>query len=143
VGAIDDGVVITGDEDRVRQVIGNLIANVRVHTPPDAPVEVVLRGAADGAEAAGGSARDPFAELRVVDHGPGIDPEHAARVFDRFYRADPARSRDRGGSGLGLSIVASITQALGGRLWLEPTPGGGATFVVQLPLTGSSQPDRG
>ena len=78
-----------------------------------------------------------------MDHGPGIDREHGARVFDRFYRADPGRSRDRGGSGLGLSIVASITHALGGRLWHEATPGGGATFVVRLPLTASSQPDHG
>lgn len=123
-GAIDDGVTITGDEDRVRQVVGNLLANVRVHTPAATPVEVVLQRLPG----------EGLAELRVVDHGPGIAAEHAAHVFDRFYRADPGRTRDRGGSGLGLSIVASITQALGGRLWHETTPGGGATFVVRLPL---------
>ena len=78
-----------------------------------------------------------------MDHGPGIDVTHGSRVFDRFYRADPARARDRGGSGLGLSIVASIVAALGGRIWHEPTPGGGATFVVRIPLTASSQPDPG
>ena len=129
-GAVADGVRVTGDEDRLRQVVGNLLANVRVHTPAATPVEVDL------------TAMDGAAEVRIVDHGRGIDPEHAPRVFDRFYRADPARSRDRGGSGLGLSIVASITHALGGRLWHEPTPGGGATFVVRLPLTGTPQRDH-
>jgi two-component system OmpR family sensor kinase len=141
VDAIEDGVTVSGDDDRIRQVVGNLLANVQVHTPPATPVEVVLRRAAGpGAAEPGGH---DAAELRVVDHGPGIDPAHGSRVFDRFYRADPARARDRGGSGLGLSIVASIVAALGGRIWHEATPGGGATFVIRLPLTGSSQPDRG
>ena len=112
--------------------VGNLLANVRVHTGA---------GHAGGGRPSGGRSR---AELRVVDHGPGIDPEHGARVFDRFYRADPARSRDRGGTGLGLSIVASIVAAHGGRLWHEATPGGGATFVVRLGFTaGSQQPPGG
>ena len=132
---------VTGDEDRIRQVVGNLLANVRVHTPPATPVELILRRPAQG------GAQPPdlpgVAELRVVDHGPGIEAAHGSRVFDRFYRADTARSRDRGGSGLGLSIVASIVAAFGGRIWHEATPGGGATFVLQLPLTASSQPGPG
>ena len=125
--AVETGVRVVGDDDRLRQVVGNLLANVRLHTPADTPVEVVLRDsrAADGAG---------WAELRVVDHGPGIAPEHAGRVFDRFYRADAGRSRETGGSGLGLSIVASIVAAHGGRLWHEATPGGGATFCALLPL---------
>ena len=131
VGAIDPGVIVTGDEDRIRQVVGNLLANVRIHTPPESPIEVVTR--ADDAEA----------ELRVVDHGPGIDPSDGSSVFDRFYRADPGRSRDNGGTGLGLSIAAAVTEAHRGRIWHEPTPGGGATFVVRLPLTASSQPEHG
>jgi two-component system OmpR family sensor kinase len=151
VGAIEDEIVVTGDEDRIRQVVGNLVANVRVNTPPRTPVEVILRRATttDAARGDATQSRDGeaaglrAAELRVVDHGPGIDVGHAALVFDRFYRADPARARDRGGSGLGLSIVASIVAALGGRIWHEATPGGGATFVVRLPLTGSSQRDPG
>jgi len=131
VTAIDPGIVVTGDDDRLRQVVGNLLANVRVHTPAGSPVEVVLqRGGTD-------------AELRVVDHGPGIDPEHGTRIFDRFFRADPGRSRERGGTGLGLSIVASIVLAHGGRVGHEGTPGGGATFLVRLPLTGTSQPPSG
>lgn len=129
--SIDPGIAVLGDDDRLRQVIGNLLANVRVHTAVDAPVEVILRR--DG----------PAAVVRVVDHGPGIDPYHGARVFDRFYRADPGRSRDRGGSGLGLSIVASIVAAHGGSIHHEPTPGGGTTFVLQLPLTATSQPVPG
>jgi len=142
VAAVDAGVHVHPDDDRLRQVVGNLLTNIRVHTPPETPVEVVLRvSALDG---------PGWAELRVVDHGPGIAPDHAARVFDRFYRADPGRSRESGGSGLGLSIAASIIAAHGGRLWQEPTPGGGATFGVRLPLapatgpvTATSQPAPG
>jgi len=130
-GAIEPAILVRGDDDRLRQVVGNLLANVRVHTPSGSPVEVILRR--DGAEA----------ELRVVDHGPGINPEHGTRVFDRFFRADPGRSRERGGTGLGLSIVASIVLAHGGRVGHETTPGGGATFLVRLPLTGTSQPPSG
>jgi two-component system OmpR family sensor kinase len=131
VATVADGVVVTGDEDRLRQVIGNLLANVRVHTPPVTPLEVHVAAAAGEAE------------LRVVDHGPGVDPAHGSRVFDRFYRADAGRARDSGGTGLGLSIAASIVAAHGGELWHEPTPGGGATFVVRLPLTARSQPLHG
>jgi two-component system OmpR family sensor kinase len=120
--SIDPGLVVAGDDDRLRQVVGNLVANVRVHAGPAAAVEVGLR------------AVDGEAELRVVDHGQGIGPAHGARVFDRFYRADAGRSRDSGGTGLGLSIVASLVHAHGGRLWHEATPGGGATFAVRLPL---------
>jgi two-component system, OmpR family, sensor kinase len=134
VASIEPGVVVPGDDDRLRQVVGNLIANVRVHTGAGSPVEVLVRRV------------DGLAELRVVDHGPGIDPGHGARVFDRFYRADAGRSRESGGTGLGLSIVASLVDALDGRIWHEPTPGGGATFVVRLvttSLTGGSQPAPG
>jgi two-component system OmpR family sensor kinase len=116
------GLFVTGDEDRLRQVVGNLFTNVRVHTGPSTPIEVRL-GSEDG-----------LAVLEVVDHGPGISPEHAERVFDRFYRADPGRSRDRGGSGLGLSIAASVVEAHGGSVEHRPTPGGGATFQVRLPI---------
>ncbi len=131
VDVVEPGVLVTGDEDRLRQVVGNLLANVRIHTPPESPIEVL--GRADGGEA----------ELRVVDHGPGIDPAVGSTVFDRFYRADPGRSRDNGGTGLGLSIVASLVAAHDGRVWHEATPGGGATFVVRLPLTANSQQAHG
>ncbi len=133
--AIEPGVTVAGDDDRLRQVVGNLIANVRTHTPSGTPVEMVLQRTGD------------TAELRLIDHGPGIAPEHAAHIFDRFYRADAGRARDgdrTGGSGLGLSIAASIIAALGGQLWHEVTPGGGATFGIGLPiLTAASQATPG
>ena len=127
-GTIEDAIVVPGDEDRLRQVIGNLVANVRVHTSPATPFEVEVRR--DGATA----------QVRVIDHGRGIDDAHKPGVFDRFYRADPGRARDSGGTGLGLSIAESIVQAHAGTIRIEDTPGGGATFVVSLPLTASSQP---
>jgi two-component system OmpR family sensor kinase len=119
--SIEPDVVVEGDEDRLRQVIGNLLTNVRVHTPADAPVEISL------------ASRDGFSTLKVSDHGPGVDPAHVERIFDRFYRADTARSRDRGGSGLGLSIAASVASAHGGEITYSSTPGGGATFTLTLP----------
>jgi two-component system, OmpR family, sensor kinase len=124
-GDVQPGVVVAGDEDRLRQVIGNLLANVRVHTASDTPVDVSL------------AISDGFAEVAVVDHGPGVEPAHADRIFDRFYRVDPGRSRDRGGSGLGLSIVSSVVDAHEGSITHAPTPGGGATFSVRLPLRGT------
>jgi two-component system OmpR family sensor kinase len=71
--------------------------------------------------------------LEVTDEGPGLAPQHAARVFERFYRVDPARSRDRGGAGLGLAIAASIARAHRGRLELDTRPGVGCTFRLLLP----------
>jgi two-component system, OmpR family, sensor kinase len=121
VADVSDDVTVTGDEDRLRQVIGNLFANFRVHTPPRTPVEVSL------------AARDATAALRVADHGPGVAGEHAERIFDRFYRGDAGRSRDRGGSGLGLAIASSVAAVHGGSIELSPTAGGGATFTLTLP----------
>ena len=123
---IQSDVVITGDEDRLRQVIGNLFTNVRMHTPAETPLEVAL------------SARNGSSTLRVADHGQGIDPTHVGHIFDRFYRADSGRSRDRGGSGLGLSIAASVAAAHGGEISYTNTPGGGATFTLTLPRDGGS-----
>jgi two-component system, OmpR family, sensor kinase len=136
-GAIEPDVEVTGDEDRLRQVIGNLVANVRVHTPPGTPFEVAV------ARATSDDGQPPLAELRVVDHGPGIPDAHGSSVFDRFYRADPGRSRDNGGAGLGLSIAASIVAAHQGAIWHHETPGGGATFVIRLPISVFSQQPLG
>ena len=118
---VGPGIRATGDEGRLRQVIGNLLANIRVHTPPETPVEIEL------------NRHDEQAVLSVTDHGAGIPSEHAAHIFDRFYRVDTGRSRDRGGSGLGLAIAAAVTAAHGGTISHSPTPGGGATFTVSLP----------
>ncbi|MGH2977758.1 MAG: sensor histidine kinase [Gaiellaceae bacterium] len=113
---------VTGDEDRLRQALDNLLANARTHTPAGTPVSVELRRI------------DGRAELSVADHGPGLTAEQAARVFERFYRADSSRARASGGAGLGLSIVAAVAEAHGGTAERRPTPGGGATFVITLPL---------
>jgi two-component system, OmpR family, sensor kinase len=113
---------VTGDGTRLRQVVDNLLANARVHTPPGTPVFVELHRV------------DGRARLSIADHGPGLTEEQAERVFERFYRADTSRARASGGVGLGLSIVAALIEAHGGQAEAQPTPGGGATFVVTLPL---------
>jgi two-component system OmpR family sensor kinase len=119
---VDGPVVVLGDEARLRQIAANLLANVRMHTSPAAAVTVRL------------AARDGVGVLEVADTGPGLEPEQAGRVFERFYRTDPSRSRERGGAGLGLSIVAALAQAHGGRASVSSVPGEGATFRVELPL---------
>ncbi len=122
--------VVTGDESGLRQVVTNLVANAVRHTPAGTPVEVAV-----GVEAG-------RAVLEVRDHGPGLPPDEAERVFERFYRVDSSRRRGNGGgSGLGLSIVAAVTTAHGGSVDVRPTRGGGATFRVALPeLQGAPQP---
>ena len=119
--------VAYGDDARLRQVVGNLMTNALVHTPPDAAVTLRLR-AEPGNQAV----------LEIADTGPGLSPEQAERVFERFYRADEARTRrtDRAatGTGLGLAIVAAIVRAHHGSLDVVSTPGEGATFRVKLPL---------
>jgi two-component system OmpR family sensor kinase len=78
--------------------------------------------------------------LTVADHGPGLPPDVAAKVFEPFYRGDTGRSRDRGGAGLGLSIVAAVVAAHHGEVRVRRTEGGGATFEVELPLAGAPAP---
>jgi two-component system OmpR family sensor kinase len=121
-------VVVQGDEGRLRQVLANLVGNAVNHTPAGRPVEIAV-GMRPGGDAA---------VVEVRDHGNGIDPEEARRVFERFYRSDPSRVRGTGGgSGLGLAIVAAIVGAHRGKVGVAPTPGGGATFVVELPTANS------
>jgi two-component system OmpR family sensor kinase len=115
-------VPVVGDEARLRQVLGNLVNNAILHTPPGTPVEVRVR--ADGAHAV----------IEVADKGPGLPADQAERVFERFYRADPARTRASGGTGLGLAIVAAIVAAHGGRVRVQTEVGVGTTFQVLLPL---------
>ncbi len=125
--------VVVGDEDRLRQVVANLVANAVRHTPPGTPVEVAVgvdEVPADDAESLSG----PVAVLEVRDHGHGLTREQAERIFERFYRVDSSRRRGRGGgSGLGLSIVSAVVSAHGGQVGVRMTPGGGATFRVVLP----------
>lgn len=121
-----DGVpVVRGDQARLRQVLANLLSNALQHTPPTAAVRVRVGPAPGG-----------MALVEVADTGPGMTPEVAARVFERFFRADESRTRASGGSGLGLSIVASLVQAHGGRVDLATEPGRGARFRVLLPVDG-------
>ncbi len=121
----DGDLVVAGDEPRLRQVLSNLLDNALAYSPADAPIAVLGgRTRRDG--------RD-LAFVQVRDRGPGLIPEQAERVFERFYRTDRARSRAHGGTGLGLSIVAAITAAHGGSVELDTAPGEGATFRVLLP----------
>ncbi|WP_245177260.1 HAMP domain-containing sensor histidine kinase [Geodermatophilus sp. DF01-2] len=136
--ALSEVPVVLGDEARLRQVVGNLVTNALVHTPPTAPVTVSLSdepapgdGPGDGAAEDGG-----VVVLRVTDQGPGMAPEDAARVFERFYRADPSRARTAGGTGLGLAIVSALVAAHGGTVHLDTAPGRGAAFTVRLPRSG-------
>ncbi len=113
-------VVVTGDRDRLGQVLHNLVRNALTHTPPGTPVtvEVVARGGRG--------------LCRVIDRGPGMTAEQAAHAFDRFYRSDVARTG--GGTGLGLSIVRAIAEALDGTATVDTGPGRGSVFTVELPL---------
>lgn len=120
--AADRDIIVAGDGLRLRQVLDNLLTNTRIHTPAGTPVHVTV------------SRRSGEALVAVRDDGPGIDPEHRQRIFDRFWRADPSRTRGSGGTGLGLAIVASLVEAHGGSVDLESEPGSGATFRVHLPL---------
>lgn len=119
--AVPDGpVTVAGDAMSLRQAVDNLLANARAHTPSTTPVHVAVEG--DGTRA----------RVLVGDEGPGMEPDVAAHVFDRFYRADGSRTRP-GGSGLGLAIVAAIAHAHDGRATVTSTPGAGSTFVLDLP----------
>lgn len=116
-----DPVIIVADEQRIRQVIGNLLGNAGQHTPEGTPVYVTV------------AAEHGQARLSVADKGPGLTAEQATRVFERFYRADPSRTRASGGAGLGLSIVAALVSAHGGRTTVTTAPGQGCAFHVWLP----------
>ena len=123
--------VVVGDEGRLRQVLANLVGNAARHTPPGTPVEVAIGFDESPDGAVPGRARTAVLEVR--DHGPGIPPEHAERVFERFFRVDASRNRDSGGSGLGLAIVSAIIARLGGTARVLETDGGGLTVRIELP----------
>ncbi len=140
--------LVLGDEVRLRQVIGNLMSNALNHTPEGSPIEARVRlgtleewriaaaNAGQTALAAAGpdSRSSPAVVFEVADRGPGLTPEQAEHVFERFYRGDQARTRRAGGTGLGLAIVAALVGAHGGAVWVESPPGGGATFRIAIPL---------
>jgi two-component system OmpR family sensor kinase len=128
---VDDAVTVSGEPDRLRQVLANLLRNALVHTPAGTPVEVRVTRDAEGAR------------LEVRDHGPGLPTDHPEHLFERFWRAEGGRERGRGGAGLGLAIVAAIVDGHGGHVAASNAPDGGALFVVVLPATGGRTRPKG
>ena len=119
--------IVMAEENKIRQVITNLMGNALRFTAPERPIE--LEVAVDP--------RNQRASIAVIDHGEGIPPQIREKIFQRFWRADTSRTRATGGSGLGLAIVASIVATHNGTVEIIETPGGGATFRVWLPLADS------
>jgi len=122
--------LVLAEENKIRQVLTNLLGNAVRFTPAGSPIEIGV-----GVDAARAQAI-----LSVIDHGEGIPPQIREKIFERFWRADTSRARVTGGSGLGLAIVAAIVAAHRGEVDVAETPGGGATFRVRLPLL-PRQPD--
>jgi two-component system OmpR family sensor kinase len=116
-----DSAAVLGDAHQLRQVLGNLLRNALVHTPPGTSIEVSV---ANG---------DGRVRLRVRDHGPGLPIGDADALFERFWRAEGGRERGRAGAGLGLAIVAAIVDAHDGEVGAANAPDGGAVFSVSLP----------
>jgi two-component system, OmpR family, sensor kinase len=121
-----DPVIAWADDERLRQVIDNLIGNALQHTPPGSPVTVTV------------TSSPGTGHITVADRGPGMTAEQASHVFERFYRTDHARTRSGGGTGLGLSIASALAAAHGGDITVDTAPGHGAAFRVRLPLATTS-----
>lgn len=115
------------DSHRIQRVLYNLLQNSLRHTPPDGSIYIRALDAGDEVE------------VQVADTGEGIAPQDLPRLFERSYRADPSRSRDSGGSGLGLSIAKGIVEAHGGRIWVQSQPGNGSVFTFTLPKAAASK----
>jgi two-component system OmpR family sensor kinase len=120
--------IVLAEENKLRQVLANLIGNAMRFTPSGSPIEIGV----------GVDQVRNLAILSVIDHGEGVPPQIRGKIFERFWRADTSRTRDTGGSGLGLAIVSAIVAAHHGDVEVVETPGGGATFRVQLPLLPSA-----
>ena len=123
----EEGVSFTGDRIFLRQALVNIIHNAVKYSPAGGSISVSVRGTPAGS-----------IQVEVADTGPGIPPEHFARIFDRFYRVDESRSREFGGAGLGLSIAQWAVRVHGGDIRLLPTPGGGCTFQIHLPSSAAA-----
>nr|WP_234995551.1 ATP-binding protein [Streptoalloteichus hindustanus] len=122
------GTEVDGDRTLLVTALTNLVDNAISYSPPGSPVSVSRR-AAEG-----------FVEIAVTDRGIGIAPEHQERVFERFFRVDPARSRATGGTGLGLAIVKHVAANHGGEVRLWSRPGTGSTFTLRIPAHGAEHP---
>jgi two-component system OmpR family sensor kinase len=125
----EEPVTVTGDRNRLHQLLGNLLSNARTHTPPGTTVTVAL--AADGADV----------RLTVADDGPGIPEPLLGEVFDRFVRGGEGRARADGGTGLGLAIAHAVATAHGGSLTVDSRPGRTA-FTLRLPAAAGSPSDQ-
>lgn len=123
--------VVLGEENRVRQVVANLLGNAQRFTAEDSPIEITV---GTDTTRTGPLAPRGMGWISVSDHGEGIPEQIRTQIFERFWRADTSRTRDTGGTGLGLAIVASVVDVLHGSVDVEDTPGGGATFRVWLPI---------
>jgi two-component system OmpR family sensor kinase len=120
---LPDEAFVLGDARKIHQVVANLLANARIHTPAGTPISISINSNEDGTT------------ISIADSGPGLSEEDQARIFERFYRADPSRNRsNEEGSGLGLSIVDAVMQAHGGKVGVTSKLGEGATFTVFFPL---------
>jgi two-component system OmpR family sensor kinase len=124
VDGVEQPAVVLAEENKIRQVVTNLIGNAMRFTPEDSPLELIVT--IDAARGVG--------VLEVIDHGEGIPPQIRDKIFQRFWRADSSRTRETGGSGLGLAIVSGIIASHKGEVTVRETPGGGATFRISLPL---------
>ena len=122
---------LEADPDRLAQVLRNLVRNAVTHTAEGGTIAVTATAIGDRVR------------FEVIDDGPGIAPEEAAHLFERFYRSADGRARDRDGTGLGLAIANAIVTAHGGRIWAEPAPGSGATIVFELPGYRAATAGRG
>jgi two-component system, OmpR family, sensor kinase len=129
-----DAALVLGDEVGLRQVVGNLVSNAITHTPAGSAIDITIRVGQLSNGRATADPTDPAVILEVRDQGAGLSDDQKEHVFERFYRTDRSRSRAAGGTGLGLAIVASMVAAHNGKVWVDSTPGHGATFGIALPL---------
>jgi len=122
VDSLDDLPDVMIDPARIQQVLSNLIDNAAKYSSPGSPIHIRVRS------------DDTHVITSVQDHGPGIPPEHAEKIFDRFYRIENAGIRSTGGIGLGLAICRGLIEAHGGQMWVESAPGRGSTFSFSVPI---------
>jgi signal transduction histidine kinase len=126
-------VTVTGDRERLAQVLSNLLDNALKHTPTGGRITLAAKSIAPQ-PGKRGTESQPHAEVTVSDTGEGIPPEDLSRIFERFYRSDKSRTRQGKGAGLGLAIAREIVHGLGGQIRAESIEGLGTRFTILLPL---------
>lgn len=136
-----DGLTLFADRGAIEQILVNLIENALKYGPSGNAISIHAARHAGPTTFERGAVHGPYVRVNVCDRGPGISEKHRSRVFERFYRVDPGRSRAAGGTGLGLSIVRHLTEAMGGQVGVDPREGGGSVFWFCLPES-STAPQR-